>query len=262
MTIALGIVAHDGIVLAADMQESDGYFKEYALKITAASTHTRIESTVRSSVAITGAGAAIHLDAIADEIVRGFEANQFTELRDFETYLAGTVEQFYKTHVAAIAPQVDRDFKLIVGAQIEGNSGLWVSDATVIKQVVLVEAVGTGSPFAKMAMGTRLIVPDVELAAMLAILGVMRAKEFDINCGNGTYVLCLRDNATYRVPWYRVEEVEKLFHRYSGIEYSAFQYATGHQLTSEDQQTAKIGQWLTELREDFKKASKENLKHT
>src|SRR5258708_636501 len=60
MTIALGILASDGIVLAADTQETAGYFKGFALKIHSAMTKTNIHSNVNSALAITGSGHGVY----------------------------------------------------------------------------------------------------------------------------------------------------------------------------------------------------------
>jgi hypothetical protein len=259
MTVALGLVAWDGIVLAADMQESDGYFKEYGVKISSDAMDSRVDSNMRAAIGITGAGPAVHLDAIAEQIIGGFHAHQFQSLNDFETWTGEVVADFYKKHVVDIAPHVDRDFRLIIGAQIENRCALWTSDATVIKRVPTLEAVGSGAPFAKMALEARSISPNVELGILLAILGVARAREYDIHSGKGTHIVCLRDNITHIVPWFRVNQVEELFRRYAGIEFSAFQYATGHRMTSEGQHPGKIAKWLEELRADFRKVASENL---
>lgn len=261
MTIALGMVASDGIVLAADSQETDGYFKDFALKINSAMTHTSIYSNVKSALAITGAGPAVHLDAISDEIIKQFHANQDTEIATFESHLKTAVAEFYKEHVVAIAPQIDREFRVIVGVQIEGRFSLWTSEATVVKKVIGLEAVGTGSPFAKMALSARYYgEPDIAVTALLSILAVNRAKEYDQYCGKSTSVICLKDNLAYSIPWYLVAEAEKLFMRYSGIEGSAFQYAIGRESGDEEQRPNKISLWLQELRKDFMQLTPKMLK--
>ena len=149
MTIALGMIASDGIVLAADTQETEGYFKGFSLKINTGMTHTDINAKVKSAIGITGAGPSIHLDAISDEIINRFHSHQHPEINSFQSDLADCVREFYLRHVAPLPRHTDRDFRLIAGVQIENTFALWTTDATVLKQVNAMEAVGTGSPLEK-----------------------------------------------------------------------------------------------------------------
>ncbi|MFQ5662491.1 MAG: hypothetical protein ACE5HL_01495, partial [Terriglobia bacterium] len=212
MTIALGMLATDGIVLAADSQETEGYFKGFSLKINTAMTHMNIQAKVKSAIGITGAGPAVHLDAIGDKIIKLFHANQYTQINALESNLAECVRDFYLTHIAPLPPHIyeGRDFRLIAAAQIEGNFSLWTTDATVLKRGIGLEAVGTGSPFAKMALQSRYLCTDTETAAFLAILAVARAKEYDQDCGKSTQIVCLKENLVHDVPWYLISEAEKL----------------------------------------------------
>lgn len=262
MTVALGMLARDGIVLAADTQESDGYFKEFSLKIHYAMTHTSICSNVKSALVVTGAGPGVHLDAVSDELIKTFHSSQDTDIDTFESRLKISVAEFYKAHVMALAPDIDRDFRLIVGVQIEGQFALWTSETTVVKKIIGLEAVGTGAPFAKMALETRYVIePDVAMVALLSILAINRAKEYDQFSGKSTSVVCLKDNLAYHVPWYLIAEAEKLFARYSGIEGSAFRFALGHNfLKTDDEHLEKMALWLKQLREDFMKLAPQMLK--
>lgn len=251
MTIALGILASDGIVLGADTLESDGYFKDDAYKITSAMTHTAITSQLESALAITGAGPGVHLDSITEEITRMFLRCRCRTVAEFEEKLKPIIEGFYLKHVASLPPHMDRDFRLIVAVQITGILAMWTSEATVIRSVLGMEAVGTGSPFAKMALGTRILNPNWEKAVLLAALGVKRAKEYDHYSGSGTTIVCLKDNVAYGIPWYRISQADKIFDRYSGIEHSAFQYVLGSDLPDADGHMEKMRDWLKNLRKDI-----------
>ncbi len=262
MTTAIGILSGNAVILAADTQESDGYFKEDALKVSSAMTHSRIDASVKSAVAITGAGPGTHLDAVSDEITKMFHREQCRTLATFEEKLGTVVDKFYMEHVAKLAQHgIDRDFRLIVGVQIEGDVGLWVTETTVVKRSPGLEAVGTGSPFAKMAMQARAISLDTEQTALLAILGVTRAKQYDHYSGKGTTVVCLMDNLAQDIPWYRVEEAEKLFNRFEGIEHGAFQYVLGNRFLDEEGHVEKVADWLKDLRKDFRELRPQIFRH-
>jgi hypothetical protein len=251
MTIALGMMTGNSVILAADCQESDGYFKDFALKISSSMTHTRINATVRSALAITGAGPGIYLDAISDEITDLFHARQERDIGAFENVLKDKVETFYKKHVVELAPHVDREFRVIIGAQIEGITGLWVSDATVVKRIMAVEAVGTGAPFAKMALSTRYAMADTNMSIVLAILAVHNAREYDHYCGKGTAVVCLHNDLAYNISPGLVVAAEKLLDKYLGIEYSSFHYALCGNVVSGEQRTERIVKRLNDLRGEF-----------
>jgi 20S proteasome alpha/beta subunit len=252
MTIALGILASDGVVLAADTQETAGYFKGFALKIHSAMTQTNPHSTVQSAVAVTGSGPGVYLDAIADEIIRDFHRNQDSSVVAFESHLRERVEDFWARHVANKPDHSARAFDLIIGVQIEGHhSALWLTEGSVVKPSTGFESVGTGSPYARMAIQYRAVNMDVQSAAILAILGVAQAKEHDTDCGKNTTVTFLKNNLAYTMRPYQVEEAEKLFNRYAGIEYSAFVYALGNESLDDAEWPSKLIEGLRQLRGEF-----------
>ena len=123
MTIALGVLASDGVVLAADTQESSGYFKGFALKIHSAMTQTNGQSTVNSAVAVTRAGSGVYLDVIAAKIITDFHSHQDSDVAAFEAHLKDRVKEFHRTYVTPLPAQLPREVELIVGAQLEGKSG-------------------------------------------------------------------------------------------------------------------------------------------
>lgn len=262
MTIAVGLVANDGVVLAADAQETEGYFKGFSLKINTAMTHTGIHAKVKSAIGITGAGPSIHLDAISDEIINRFHDNQHKEINAFQSDLAECVRNFYLRHIAPLPRHIDRDLRLIASVQIEDSFALWTTDATVLKRVIALEAVGTGTPFAKMALESKYICTDTTTAVLLAILAVSQAKNYDQDCGKGTQLVCLKDNLAYDVPWYLISEGEKLMREYAGIEQSAFQYALGVKSADANERTRKISRWLRNLRKEFNQLASQMLKES
>jgi hypothetical protein len=254
MTIGLGILASDGVVIAADTQETAGYFKGFALKIHSAMTHTNPHSTVQSAVAITGSGPGVYLDAVADEIIRDFDRNQDSSIVALESHLRERVEDFWARHVANKPDHLAKAFDLIIGAQIEGQHALWLTEASVVKPSMGFESVGTGSPYARMAIQYRAINMDVQSAAILAILGVAQAKEHDTDCGKNTTVTFLKNNLAYRMRPHQVVEAEKLFNQYAGIEYSAFVYALGSESfddLDDAEWPGKLTQALRKLRGEF-----------
>lgn len=261
MTIALGILASGGIAFAADTQETEGYFKGFALKIHSASAEDFGPAQVASAIAVTGAGSAVYLDVISDEIIRDFRRYQDSTILAFEQRLRNRVEEFHSKHVTPLPAHLARDISLIVGVQIEGQSGLWRTDVSAVKQSRGFEAVGTGHPYARMAIEKHALTLNSETAAVLAVLGVEVAKRYDQDCGHETTVTFLKNNRAYHVPWYMVKEAEHLFEQYAGTEYSAFHYAIGTESYDEAQRPRKLMRSLRNLRREFTKLGEKFLKH-
>jgi hypothetical protein len=147
-----------------------------------------------------------------------------------------------------------RDIWLIIGAQIEGRSAMWTTDLSTVEPSLGFAAVGSGASFARMAIERRVMYTmNAEALAILAVLGIERAKDYDQYCGKATTVTFLKNNLAYTVPWYEIDEAKKLFERYEGIDYSAFLYALGNESLDDAQHSRKVGRWLRALRSDFRK---------
>jgi len=260
MTIALGILASDGVAIAADTQETLGEFKGFALKIHSAMTQTSIHSIVKSAVAITGAGSAVYLDAIADEIIRGFHKYQDSDIAAFEAHLRDCVAQFHAKHVTPLPAHLAREVYLIVGAQIENRHALWATDVSVVKPSLGFEAVGSGHPYARMAIQHRAVNLNAETAAILAAFGVAQAKEYDGYCGKSTTITFLKNNIAYEVPPYEIDEAEHLFQTYGGIEYSSLLFALTNKPVSA-KLPRKLNHLLRNLRKQFAELASRLLEH-
>jgi hypothetical protein len=117
MTIALGILAHDGVVLAADSQiTQEAYLKTGRTKIIIGSNFDHPEHGV---IAISGSGSLGYIDAARAEIVNAFMKNHDSSLAEFEEILKERVNDFYSRHVLPFASQDYRerpDFQLLIAA--------------------------------------------------------------------------------------------------------------------------------------------------
>jgi ATP-dependent protease HslVU (ClpYQ) peptidase subunit len=262
MTIALGVLASDGVVIAADAQETYGdYFKTFALKVHSAMTHSNIHSNVKSAVVVTGAGPGVYLDAVAHRIIHAFHQNQDTRIGDFEAHLEEFLKGFWAEHVTPLQPHTDRQFELIVGAEIEGQRGLWLTDGNLIRPSAGFEAAGTGRSYARMAVQRYAINLGAQSAALLAVLGVMQAREYDNYCGKGTSVTFIKENRTYTLPWFQIEEAEKLFRKYAGFDHSAFVHAVVSDQTEDPKRVQNLSRLLTEMRNEFTTLAAAFLEH-
>src|ERR1700689_1761048 len=99
VTICIGLLAQDGIVIAADAQESDTYFKRSTQKIMTWQTVGNADGPPQNPAAcvVAGAGGGGFFDAFTGEFLSDVRGEM--TMMDFETYAKSKVDSFYSTHV-------------------------------------------------------------------------------------------------------------------------------------------------------------------
>jgi hypothetical protein len=100
MTIALGILARDGAVLAADTEEVSGYaggIKNSSQKIMTAMCGA-IAGEPQLAQAISGAGSGTYLDAIMPKVLRTLPVSPY-DPDEAERAIESRLSKFYKQHV-------------------------------------------------------------------------------------------------------------------------------------------------------------------
>src|SRR4051812_14891279 len=116
MTIALAVVANNGLVIAADTQESyDGFWKADQTKILPVFGPTR-GSEEKAQLVIGGAGNGDYIDAISQRLVETFVGAQSKEPKDIFLAMQQTLREFYREYVIplAIAPEQRPHFGLLI----------------------------------------------------------------------------------------------------------------------------------------------------
>ena len=94
MTIALGILAKDGLVIAADTQETySGLLKMEQGKIFSALNGP-------ASFHITGAGSATHLDSISQQLCEDFSRRAPRTMTALRDSVESSVRTFHVKHIA------------------------------------------------------------------------------------------------------------------------------------------------------------------
>src|SRR5271166_5047297 len=95
MTIAVGILASDGVVIAADREEGDVYLKNDSGKVSQA-----FKGTVPiGSIAVTGSGSGPYLDEVARLITDGFCDDAVGTEATVEARIRKTHRKYYKEAV-------------------------------------------------------------------------------------------------------------------------------------------------------------------
>jgi hypothetical protein len=150
MTICIGMLATDGIVIAADALESGGYLDRPVQKIMTwvASAPGSVQRFSAACV-VTGAGDAGFIDAFTAELLSGLHWEM--TMMEFESYAKEKVQDFYSKHVIP-ALSIDRncDFSVLIGAAFGAtNPRLFQTYKSTLRSATeLCMAIGVGGEYA------------------------------------------------------------------------------------------------------------------
>jgi hypothetical protein len=227
MTIALGILATDGVVVAADTQETyPGAIKLGQTKIMGATL-----SASGGAFIATGAGTAGHLDSLNQGLCETFSRTPPPNLSVWNETIKTTVRDFHLQHIAPYGawPEFERPgCSLVLAADLgKGRRALWTSEKSAVG-ICAHCAVGIGAAHANMMLG-RLWRrgQDVQLTTLLAAYVVFHVKQYVEGCGKDTQIVVLRDGDGYALEVERVEALENEFRKYMDSEERSLLYVLG-----------------------------------
>jgi hypothetical protein len=220
MTIALGILASDGVVIAADSQETvQGYWKTNQGKITWSGFYGELRKTRGRSAgvcAIAGAGnRAGYVDALTSRLTAAFNGDPDAVQRgDVQSLFEAETLTFHREHVVPYSdlPEVS----LVIGYYRNHHEALFTTDRGALIRQNSFGAVGIGAMEAQsMLRFIWKLRPDVRTAIVLAAYAVFLAKEKVDGCGSFTDVVYLRNHEAKGVPRETIERLEQVFRRYA-----------------------------------------------
>jgi 20S proteasome alpha/beta subunit len=220
MTIALGIIASDGLVIAADTQETyAGVHKVEQCKVLSANHYVTGKS--RGAISASGAGSAGQLDSINEEICEAFLHQQPMRLKVTRANIKQQISEFQREHIApfALLPDYERpSVSLIIGASAGQERALWTSDKSTLRQCRWHGAVGIGAPQANGMLTRFWAYENIQFATLLAIYILFNVKQQVDGCGKQTQVVQIRDNQAAYYPIENIAALEEIFGRYQAIE--------------------------------------------
>jgi 20S proteasome alpha/beta subunit len=193
MTICIGMTARDGIVIAADAQETDQYYKRSQQKIltfVGDVSSGENASPPKMGCAFTGAGEAGYLDAFFAYALEGL--NTDATQADFKTFLANKVHTFHKKYLfpLSVSPSPP-EISILVGAYVQYQTCLFVSHGATLRRAVPYVAVGAGAHFALSLMDNLGDIHDLRHTELLAAYVIGLTKERIEGCGNYTAIVSL-----------------------------------------------------------------------
>jgi 20S proteasome alpha/beta subunit len=230
MTICLGMVAHDGIVIAADAEESDSYFKRSQQKIMTWQTASSGGTHTPAGCVMTGAGDAGFIDAFIYDLMKS--VGQIKNIPEFESYFKKRLEAFYSKHVLPFSTiNPDYDFKIIAGVYFGYMTSLFVTYKSTVRHGAPYTAIGVGDSFALSMMDNIIDFTSVSRSELLAANVITSTKGSIPGCGKYTDVVTIHNAVTpgrenegpshlehpsqiiSRVPWQKIHRWEDSFSR-------------------------------------------------
>jgi 20S proteasome alpha/beta subunit len=255
MTIALGMLAQGGIVIAADREQSDETLKSEQGKI---HTFWRVN---RGTVAISGAGNGPYLDALTAEVQDWFmDDNTKFKASEFGKELRSTNHAFYKKSVLPFVPyESSVDYELLVGfapsptrmeiamakkfgGAVGGRRTLWTSHKLSVLKEEPFCAVGIGRTTAHSLLlkyGVPFI--SIEIAATLAAYIVYQVKRTVRDVGLETDVLVISGGFPHHLTRHEITAMESRFSEYEDSERENLFYCFGGDLPHLEQVGGKLG---------------------
>jgi hypothetical protein len=192
VTIAIGLLATDGIILAADTQEIVGSHKADESKLLTA--NQGLERDHAGAMAITGAGNAGYLDSMHQEICGVFLAKKRWTPAALLARTKKCLRQFHYEHVTPFAQLPDNDrpeLRSVIGAQVGNSYCLWSTEKSTLSVGKKYCAVGLGRPYAQVMLRRFWTPMDTAKAASLAAFVIFHVKNTVDGCGNQTQIVII-----------------------------------------------------------------------
>lgn len=229
LTIAIGLIAGDGVVIAADRQESDGEHKKAQRKIES------LWALGVGALLVSGAGDGPYIDTMTERLRFCFGRTQSKDSS------IGMTEEFREVHktfysesvlpFALYQPHERPDYELLFGCSTDNKSNLlWYSHKLTLNQVDAgFRAVGIGGSAAE-ALLSKFYVTNLPLkvAIVLAAYVVYEVKNTVEHCGFETDVLFTQANAPpSRVSALAIKDMEDAFAKFRLAERDDFYQCIG-----------------------------------
>jgi hypothetical protein len=203
MTIALGLIASDGIVMAADTQESTGELLKGEKHKMTSLVGGKGQSPKHGGCVVSGAGDSGHVSDLILQLGFTFMGNDGLQVmslpndkqKTLKNEFSACLKSFYKEHVVPFAsfPARDRpDVEMLIAFYRGYIPYIFCTEKTAVIQSGHYKAIGIGSTFAELLLArfyhSKMSVAEAEL---LAAYVVFMAKESVEHCGKYTSMLTL-----------------------------------------------------------------------
>jgi hypothetical protein len=218
VTIGLGMLSHDGVVIAADRQLGMTEFLKMGRgKIAFANSGPFPgDPGELSSFAVTGAGNVHYLEHLQRHFL-----NQHGAIHEFKDLVERDIQAFYRDHVLpfSVYPPNERpDVWLILAAVRNGKKLLLYTEKNVVTESFDCCAVGAGAMYANILLQRLFRRLHGTSAMLLAAYVIFQTKECIDGCGNETDIICLQADGVHYFGAEQMERIEDLFRAYAKVE--------------------------------------------
>ena len=213
MTIALGVLVPNGVVIAADTQETYGLgFAKYdTRKIMSARKRDG-----QRSLAASGGGDSDYIDSLHQDYIDAFKQTPTPD--GLQTQLQQRLTAFYQDHMLPFTPKERPDIGSLVGMTWrDGKSQLLASRLNRLGRKKHFATDGVGRVHASYLLSRLLPAKDtmtVWQAASLAAFTIFHVKEYVDGCGRGTHITVLREGGAWYVSEQAMQSLEQRFADY------------------------------------------------
>jgi hypothetical protein len=196
MTICVGIISGEGVVIAADTQESAGDGKRDQNKLIHVSCGMPKPDTGTPGATFiaTGAGDAGYLDAFFYQLSKNvYSCNG---MNHFEAYMAEQIRSFHEDHIFPISERgvTPAILDVLVGATSGWNTGIFVTSGSTLRRATFHCAVGIGSHFAQSLLNQHSWCKTLREAQLLAAYVIYLTKSQVAHCGLHTSISSLHNS--------------------------------------------------------------------
>lgn len=220
MTIALGLLCSDGVVLGADLQYSTDFIKTAGRKIFI------VPSGPNYKIIVAGSGNSDSVkkcvEVIGDHLL---DQDSSPTLRELKEQIEACLAKVYREHLD-FAPEEQRrdlDCELILGVWMESQVYLFRTNRTMLIEEREYACVGMGLYLAHYALAQLLhLALSVDLGSQIVTHVIAASKDYIEGIGKGTDIHILRNDGFHesliKPEKKKVEEqFEQLFKAFRGI---------------------------------------------
>ncbi len=218
MTIAVGFRCYDGLVIAADTQETTGSLKVSKNKLRIRPSTIHPSGPLRAVFA--GSGDAIFTDMVAEELweaMQGVGADRPEIMRIVKDHLIAVHDKYNRFSSDKVSYEVD----MLIGLWIDDQCGpvLLHAQGPAISEVMDFTCIGAGLELgsyiaARMSGGAR-CVSEAKLIAMYLLQQVKTYAHF---CGGDSHIVVIEENGNFeRVKRWSEVDVTKFFTQFEDI---------------------------------------------
>jgi 20S proteasome alpha/beta subunit len=170
VTIALGILTHDAVVIAADSQITSADYLKYGQNKISTVRQSSPEGQL-AAMAVTGSGNAAYLRHLKKDFSDVLDYNKKAPTTErMLNRVRKRLKEFHEEHVLPISDPRP-DVWLLIGYRDRNKMGLWSSEYGVVSETTNYAAVGIGETYAKLLMERlypAMWPPSLRMATLLA----------------------------------------------------------------------------------------------